>query len=77
MLVKSTTNYVRLVRGRLPRINQSEEDDAAEREVRVVDNQKKIKDSIEKENAENIRNKAMERLGQTQKEKQMKQKVQE
>ncbi|KAL9971119.1 hypothetical protein ACROYT_G023606 [Oculina patagonica] len=46
-----------------------EKEDAAETEQRVVDNQKKAKDSQDKENAENIRKKAMERLGQTQKRK--------
>jgi len=44
-----------------------EKEDAAETEQRVVDNQKKMKDSQDRENAENIRKKAMERLGQTQK----------
>lgn len=44
-----------------------EKEDAAETEQRVVDNQKKIKNSQDREDAENIRNKAMERLGQTQK----------
>ena len=46
-----------------------EKEDAAETEQRVVDNQKKAKDSQDRENAENIRKKAMERLGQTQKRK--------
>lgn len=44
-----------------------EKEDAAETEQRVVDSQKKMKDSQDRENAENIRKKAMERLGQTQK----------
>ena len=43
-----------------------EKEDAAETERRIVDN-KKIKNSQDREDAENIRNKAMERLGQTQK----------
>lgn len=46
-----------------------EKEDAAETEQRVADNQKKMKDSQDRENAENIRKKAMERLGQTQKRK--------
>ena len=46
-----------------------EKEDAAETGQRVVDNQKKAKDSQDRENAENIRKKAMERLGQTQKRK--------
>jgi len=44
-----------------------EKEDAAETEQRVVDNQKKIKNSQDREDAENISKKAMERLGQTQK----------
>ena len=43
-----------------------EKEDAAETEQRVVDN-RKIKNSQDREDAENIRNKATERLGQTQK----------
>jgi len=46
-----------------------EKEDAAETKQRVADNQKKMKDSQDRENAENIRKKAMERLGQTQKRK--------
>lgn len=43
-----------------------EKEDAAETEQRVVDSQK-MNSSQDRENAENIRKKAMERLGQTQK----------
>ena len=46
-----------------------EKEDAAETEQRVVENQKKVKDSQDRENAESVRKKAMERLGQTQKRK--------
>ena len=46
-----------------------EKEDAAESEQRVVENQKKVKDSQDRENAEGVRKKAMERLGQTQKRK--------
>ena len=46
-----------------------EKEDAAETEHRVVENQKKVKDSQDRENAESVRKKAMERLGQTQKRK--------
>ena len=46
-----------------------EKEDAAESEQRVVENQKKVKDSQDRENAESVRKKAMERLGQTQKRK--------
>nr|XP_058968481.1 calponin homology domain-containing protein DDB_G0272472-like [Pocillopora verrucosa] len=46
-----------------------EKEDAAETEQKVVENQKKVKDSQDRENAESVRKKAMERLGQTQKRK--------
>ena len=46
-----------------------EKEDAAEKEQTVVDDQKKAKDSQERENAEAMRKKAMETLGQTQKRK--------
>ena len=46
-----------------------EKEDAAESEQRVVENQKKVKDSQDRENAESVRKKALERLGQTQKRK--------
>ena len=46
-----------------------EKEDATETEQRVVENQKKVKDSQDRENAESVRKKAMERLGQTQKRK--------
>ncbi|XP_067037932.1 mRNA export factor GLE1-like [Acropora muricata] len=46
-----------------------EKEDAAETEQRVVENQKKVKDSQDRENAQSVRKKAMERLGQTQKRK--------
>ncbi|XP_067020485.1 mRNA export factor GLE1-like [Acropora muricata] len=46
-----------------------EKEDAAETEQRVVENQKKVKDSQDRENAESVRKNAMERLGQTQKRK--------
>ena len=46
-----------------------EKEDAAETEQRVDENQKKVKDSQDRENAESVRKKAMERLGQTQKRK--------
>ena len=39
-----------------------EKEDAAETEQRVVENQKKVKDSQDRENAESVRKKAMERL---------------
>ena len=44
-----------------------DKEDAAEAEQRVVDNQKKMNDGQDRKNAENIRKKAMERLGHTQK----------
>ena len=46
-----------------------EKEDAAETEQRVVENQKKVKDSQDRENAESVRKKAMERLGQMHKRK--------
>ena len=46
-----------------------DKEDAAETEQRVVDDQKKTKDSEDRKNAESVRKKAMERLGQTQKRK--------
>ena len=46
-----------------------EKEDAAETEQRVAENQKKVKDSQDRENAANVRKKAMEGLGQTQKKK--------
>lgn len=46
-----------------------EKEDAAETEQKVVENQKKVKDSQDRENAESVRKKAMEWLGQTQKRK--------
>jgi len=46
-----------------------QKEDAAETEQRVVENQKKIKDSQDRENAANIGKEAMERLGKTQKRK--------
>ena len=46
-----------------------DKEDAAETEQRVVDDQKKMKDSEDRKNAESVRKKAMERLGQTQKRK--------
>ena len=46
-----------------------EKEDAAETEQRVAENQKKVKNSQDRENAESVRKKAMERLGQTQKRK--------
>ncbi|KAK2549449.1 hypothetical protein P5673_030126 [Acropora cervicornis] len=49
--------------------HQRKEEDAAETEQRVVENQKKVKDSQDRENAASVRKKAMERLGQLQKKK--------
>ena len=51
--------------------HQRKGEDAAETEqtVNVVENQKKVKDSQDKENAASVRKKAMERLGQLQKKK--------
>ena len=46
-----------------------DKEDAAEAEQRVVDDQKKTKDSEDRKNADSVRKKAMERLGQTQKRK--------
>ena len=46
-----------------------DKEDAAETEQRVVDDQKKTKDSEDRKNAESVRKKAMERLWQTQKRK--------
>ncbi|XP_068681284.1 mRNA export factor GLE1-like [Montipora foliosa] len=46
-----------------------EKEDAAKTEQRVVENQKEFKDSQDRENAESVRKKAMERLGRTQKRK--------
>ncbi|PFX34201.1 hypothetical protein AWC38_SpisGene901 [Stylophora pistillata] len=43
----------------------TEKEDAAVTGQRVVENQKKVKDSQDRENAESVRKKAMERLGQT------------
>ncbi|XP_058968481.2 mRNA export factor GLE1-like [Pocillopora verrucosa] len=48
-----------------------EKEDAAETEQKVVENQKKVKDSQDRENAESVQKKAMERLGQTQKRQQL------
>ena len=44
----------------------NEKEDAAETEQRVVENQRKVKDIQDRENAESVRKKAMERPGQTQ-----------
>ena len=46
-----------------------EKEDAAETEQRVVESQRKVKDSQDRENVERVRKRAMERLGQTQKRK--------
>lgn len=46
-----------------------DKEDAAETEQRIVDDQKKMKESEDRKNAESVRKKAMERLGQTQKRK--------
>ena len=48
---------------------QRKGEDAAETEQTVVENQKKVKDSQDRENAASVRKKAMERLGQLQKRK--------
>ena len=47
-----------------------DKEDAAETEQRIVDDQKKMNESEDRKNAESVRKKAMERLGQTQKRKQ-------
>ena len=46
-----------------------EKEDVVEIEQRIVENQEKAKDTQDRENAESVRKKAMERLGQTQKRK--------
>ena len=49
--------------------HQRKGEDAAETEQRVVENQKKVKDSQDRQNAASVRKKAIERLGQVQKRK--------